>query len=224
MHAKRLDGTPCLLAMKTREAQHSDNLILPLTAEYSFWKEYEILRSVLASTGAAYIIAASQSQQHGLAGLGPEDGLTAGCRTTVPHLQTKGTSEECHDRPGGAFIPRLDDLYKLQSFLPANELSSEIRTFCNLTQLDVCIPLPTGSPAGALRQLECLHAALSYICLLVPTTQHQYDTLHSQYPCLTKNKNPKLFDNVMVLIFKIHGSLGSPDIFLHSGILTRDPS
>lgn len=42
---------------------------------------------------------------------------------------------------GGAFIPRLCDLYKLQSFLHPNELPSEIRTFHNHTAWSLYFPL-----------------------------------------------------------------------------------
>lgn len=162
---KRPDETPRLLAVKTREAEHSDNFLLPLTDVCRFWKEYETSGSALASPGAIYITTPSQSQQRGLAGLSRYDGPTPTSCAALPHLLTKGTSEErCEWSLVG--LSFLDCVIYISYSLFYTLMNSHQRYVpFIITQLDLCISLFIGFTAGALYHLECLHAAVS--CLLI---------------------------------------------------------
>lgn len=119
--------------MKAHENEHSGNLTLP-TNVHGFWKEYKILGSELAQTMLS-------PQEHGLAGLIWCDGLTPA--PALPHLLTKGTSM-------WSFPSSPACLCKLQSFLPPNDLPSEIGTFHNHTVWCLCFPLHWAHSRSAL--------------------------------------------------------------------------
>lgn len=95
----------------------------------------------------------------------PIQWMTPGSWTAVPHLLTRGTSEEhCECSLVGLLFLVCVICVSYWLFYPLMNSHQRLLPFI-IIELDLCISLVIGFTAGVLYQLEHLHAAVS--CLLI---------------------------------------------------------